>query len=182
VTNDRAFYESKAIEKGLALALTEEIKAAGADVQVLSNIGDLYKQIAPDAPERDTKEIGEKLAQELRSSIDAILIGHGFVDAKLSRQSIALKQTGSPTRQFGTFDLTFAVSNAVEDIARLEPTLTLEGSFSFDVPSGDIQNVTLDRQTVAWTAPDGKEVRATTHHLRIGLGTNSSASTAIGFL
>jgi hypothetical protein len=84
VTGDVAFYESKVLEKGLASALKDELKTAGADVEVFSKIGDLYDRIAPDAPERDTEEIGHKIAQELGSILDKILIDHGFADVKLS--------------------------------------------------------------------------------------------------
>jgi hypothetical protein len=123
-----------------------------------------------------------------RLPIRAVHIWHGgFSDAQLSGQSISLKATRVATRQFGTFTLTFTLSSAIEDNERLEPTLTLEGTCSFDVPSENVHNVSVDRETVAWTAPDGKPVQMTVHHLRVEegvftLGGNIAAvaSTAIG--
>ena len=61
--------------------------------------------------------------------------------------------------QFGTFTLTFTLSRAIEDNERLAPTLTLEGTYSFDVQRGNVHDVSLDREIVAWTAPDGKQCR-----------------------
>src|ERR1700730_10423511 len=119
VTADTAFYDAKKYEKGLAKELQQEINAAHADVQIFPTIGELYKQLAPDVPARDTREIAEKITQELRRVIDESLSRHGFSDAQLSGQSISLKATQAATRQFGIFTLTFMLSNTIEDNERL---------------------------------------------------------------
>jgi rRNA-processing protein FCF1 len=181
VTADLAFYDAKKSENGLAKELREEITAARADVRIFPSIGKLYDHLTPAIAERDTREIAEKITQKLRRVIDESLGRHGFSDAQLSGQSISLKVTGVPTRQFGTFTLTFTLSSAIEDNERLAPTLTLEGTCSFDVPSGNVHDVSLDREIVAWTAPDGKPVQAGTHHIRAHLATGAYASTGISF-
>lgn len=186
VSDDKAFYETKNPEKGLAKELQEEIKAANANVRIFTSIGALYKHLAPDVPVRDMKEIAQKITQELRRVIYESLSQRGFSDAQLSRQSISLKATQVANRQFGTFTLTFTLSSAIEDNERLEPTLTLEGTCSFDVPSENVHNVSVDREIVAWTAPDGKPIQMTVHHLRaagiftLGANVAAVASTAIG--
>jgi rRNA-processing protein FCF1 len=167
VSADTAFYDAKNLEKGLAKELQEEINATHADVQIFSSIGELYKYLAPDVPVRDMREIAQKITQELRRAIYESLSRHGFSDAQLSGQSISLKATRVATRQFGAFTLTFTLSSAIKDNERLEPTLTLEGTCSFDVPSGNVHNVGLDREVVAWTAPDGKPLQMTVHHVLV---------------
>ena len=167
VSADTAFYDAKKLENGLAKELQEEINTAHADVRIFPSIGELYKHLAPDAPVRDMREIAQKITQELRRAIYECLSRHGFSDAQLSGQSISLKATRVATRQFGTFTLVFAPSSAIENNERLEPTLTLEGTCSFDVPSGNVHDVNLDREVVAWTAPDGKPVQMTVHHVRV---------------
>jgi hypothetical protein len=167
VSADTAFYDAKKLEKGLAKELQEEINTAQADVRIFSSIGEQYKHLAPDVPVRDMREIAQKITQELRREIYESSSRHGFSDAQLSGQSISLKATRIATRQFGSLTLTFTLSSAIEDNERLEPTLTLEGTCSFDVPSGNVHDVGLDREVVAWTAPDGKPLQMTVHHVRV---------------
>jgi PIN domain len=167
VSADKSFYDAKTYEKGLAKELQEEIKTAHADVRIFPSVSDLYKHLAPDVPVRDTREIAHKITQELRHVVDQSLSRHGFSDAQLSEQSISFKATQLATRRFGTFTLTFTLSSAIEDNERLEPTLTLEGTCSFDVPSGNVHDVSLDREIVAWIAPDGKRLATRTHYASI---------------
>jgi hypothetical protein len=173
VTGDTAFYEAKKPEKGLAKELLEEISAANADVRIFQSIGDLYNHLAQDVPVRDVSEIAQNITRKLMSVINESLSGYGFSDAQLSGQSISLKRTQDPTRQFGAFSLTFTLSSAIEDNERLAPTLTLEGTCSFDVLSGNVHDVSLDREIVAWIAPDGKPLQARTNHYRAHLATGT---------
>jgi hypothetical protein len=173
VSADTAFYDAKKYEKGLDKKLQEEINTAHADVRLFPSVGDLYNHLAPDVLVRDTREIAQKITQELRHVIDKSLSRHGFSDAELSGQSISFKATQLATRRFGTFTLTFTLSTAIEDNERLEPTLTLEGTCSFDVPSGNVHDVSLDREIVAWIAPDGKPLQARTNHYRADLATGT---------
>ena len=174
----------KSLRTGWLKNFEREITAARADVPIFPSIGKLYDHLTPAIAERDTREIAEKIAQELRPVIDESLRRHGFSDAQLSGQSISLKVTRIPTRQFDTFTVTFTLSSAIEDNERLAQTSTLyrlEGTCSFDVPSGNVHAVSLDREIVAWTAPDGKPVQAGTHLFRAHLATGAYASTGISF-
>ena len=167
--------------------MESEIKAANVDLKIFPTIGELYALLAPDAPERDTKLISQKIAAELGESVVMALSRFGFTNAWLSDQHVLLKTTSDTMKQFGTFVLTFSLSAEFEEPVRLEPKLALKGNCVFDVASGEVGEVNLETRIISWTAADGERVESKSYYLRGSPGTlrvsgPDQASTAIGFV
>jgi hypothetical protein len=160
VTGDGDFYQGRKPDNGLAEHLRSELKSAKASVSAYPTLPKLIEHLGPSVPADDEEALGRRIAEVAREPLGSLAGTGGFILGDLMKSRVSVTPIRGPLNLLATFDLTYSLTNKMEQDAeaRLNPELTASGSCALSGAERSISDLRLDRSTIRWTDVLGKVV------------------------
>lgn len=165
VTADKAFYQDRKYENGLASNLREEISAAKHPLSLLPSLADLLRDFRTEV-DLDEHQLAEAFIREFKDSIEGTLARNEFELGPRARLTKVLYVTENPDRLYLQFSMDFEAREVAGD-GRKDGVLTLRGDGTYDAKTrrfGELRNF---GEQLRFVLPDGsdKEVKNIVIHV-----------------
>lgn len=155
VTSDKAFYQDRKYEKGLANILASEIKNFDNSLKIFPNIKALIEEIkvSVDIDENELVDSFKSLNQE---SIDRLLSHNGF---SLFGDPVVIKglyATEDPNKLFLEFEITYECEDLTSQ-ARMNPKLILRGDGTYLLDKKEFSELRNFGEELIFKTGEGEE-------------------------
>jgi hypothetical protein len=155
VTEDKAFYQDKNFEKGLAASLKQETTERKNQLKIFSSITDLLEKIKKPV-EIDEKSLVHEFCGETQKSINRLLEQNGFETSGDPTVSVSSYITEEVDNLFIEFEIIFHC-NDITDLNRTQAVLTLKGEATFKTTDKTFFDFRNQGECLDYIDVDGKQ-------------------------
>jgi hypothetical protein len=161
ISKDKAFYDDRNIESGLAKSLAVEIKNSKYKLSLLPKLSDLLAEIASDAIIDQTPLI-KRAFDERQEEITRMLKSQNYSLGRIRDFQRTVFATEQPSKVFLEFKIEFDCPN--DDQHRPPAILTLSGDTMYDIDSHELERFRQYSPALRYQQPDGamKELQGVT--------------------
>jgi hypothetical protein len=157
VTEDKAFFQNKQFEKGLAENLRKEASERPNHIQIFSSITDLLEKIQ-EPFELDESTLATEFCTETQDSINRLLEQNGFEIAGEATVKVAAYVTEKVDHLFIEFDILYHC-NDTRGGDRTQAILTLQGEATFNTVDRNFLNFRNRGECLDYIDADGEKQR-----------------------
>jgi len=155
VTSDKAFYQDRQYEKGLARNLRDEASHRPNQIELHSALSSLLKTLRTTVT-LDENGLAEAFLTQYRESVNGTLARHGFDLGLRQALTYTLYATEDPGVLFLDFSMEFECTE-VRAEGRMDATLRLKGDGSYRPTSGQFTELRNFGDHLSYRMPDGTE-------------------------
>jgi hypothetical protein len=162
VTSDKAFYQDREYDKGLARNLQAEAYGLPNDLQILSTLGALLQTIRTTVTLNEDK-LSEAFFAEYHS-VYGMLTRQGFDLGRRKSINYTLFATENPSILFLEFSMMYACTD-IRGEGRTDAVLHLKGDASYSQITGSFTQLRNFGEHLSYRMPDGTERESRNHVL-----------------
>lgn len=155
VTSDKAFYQDRQYEKGLAQNLLAEASQLSHPLQILPTLSALLQTLrAPVTLNEDS--LAQAFLAQHDESVSSTLSRHGFELGDRQSLTYTLFATESPNALFLEFSMAYSCAD-IRGEGRTDAVLSLKGDGSYVPPTGTFADLRNFGEHLKYRMPDGSD-------------------------
>ena len=166
VTSDKAFYQDRQYEKGLAQNLKAEIGQFSNSLQILPTLSALLKTLRT-AITLDEDKLAQAFLTQHKESVYGTVSRHGFELGTRQSLTYTLFATENPNMLFLEFSMAYVCTD-IRAEGRTDVMLLLKGDGSYIPTTGTFSNLRNFGEHLKYRMPDGSERENQNHVMFMG--------------
>lgn len=155
VTTDKAFYEDRKYERGIAMSLANEIARYDKEFRIFPTVSDLIQEIKTEV-KLDEVKLVEEFVKSNHESIYGMLSRNSFAFIGEPRVKTDIYATEDPNRLYVEFEIMYRCED-LTSIDRTNAKLILKGDGSYSLRDNQYSTLRNYGEELLFKTPEGEE-------------------------